>query len=179
MNRRSLLLGGGLLATLILTIWTLTTDNSGEVVQATARPAGSAPSPRTAPAPGRAAPDLAAADNAGGVSDTGLPDRPAAPQKVRNVFGAYNYQAPPRPVVVEAPPPPHAPPLPFVFSGRLMIPGKATVYLLTQGSTPIEMHLGSDAAGFKLVSESPEQLVFVHEATGDQVAMSIASAAIN
>jgi hypothetical protein len=60
-----------------------------------------------------------------------------------------------------------------------MIPGKATVYFLTQGNAPIEVQLGSDVGGFKLIGESPDQLVFVHEASGDQVALSIALAAVN
>jgi len=60
-----------------------------------------------------------------------------------------------------------------------MIPGRATIYLLTENNAPVEVHLGSDLAGFKLVEESPQQLVFLHAATGDRVSMSIASAAIN
>lgn len=185
MNTRTLLLGGGLLVTMVLTAWTLATGDSDEVVQATARPAGTVPVRGVASSPPRAAEakatqtlKTAAADASAGAA-MGMPQRPAAPQAIRNAFGAYSYQPPPRVVVAAAPPTPHAPPLPFVFSGRLMIPGKPTIYLLTQGNAPVEVHLGSDIDGFKLVTESPEQLVFLHAATGDRVAMSIASAAIN
>lgn len=178
MTKRNLILGGLLVGTLILTAWTLTTGDSGDVVQATARPAAPTPLPRPQAAGGHPSPDPARTEYAG-MADLGMPDRPAAPPTIHNVFGAYSYQAPPRPVVAVAPPAPHAPPLPFVFSGRLIIPGKATVYLLTQGNAPLEVQMGSNVAGFKLVGETPEQLVFVHEATGDQVAMSIAAAAVN
>jgi hypothetical protein len=175
MNRRSLLLGGGLLVTIALTAWTLATDDNAEVVQASARPgarAGGAtikPAPATATVAGAASPPASAS----------LDARSSAPEKIHNVFGEYSYQPAPRPVLAQAAPAPHAPPLPFVFSGRLMIPGRATIYLLTENNAPVEVHLGSDLAGFKLVEESPQQLVFLHAATGDRVSMSIASAAIN
>jgi hypothetical protein len=174
-KRRSLILGAALAGAIALTAWTLTRDDDAALVQPVVQPVVRAPA-TAAGAPARAA--VAASPDAGALA-LGPTQRPTAPQKVHNVFGAYNYQPAPRAQAVVVAEVPHAPPLPFIFSGRLIIPGRPTTYLLTQGETPIEVRLGSDVGGFKLVDESPAQLVFLHAATGDRVAMSIASAAIN
>lgn len=104
--------------------------------------------------------------------------RPQAPTKPHNAFGAYTY-APPRPApVAVAPEPPHAPPLPFAYTGRLVVDGRAT-YLLLQSGTPISVTVGADVGEFKLVEAGPDRLVFLHGPTGQQVAMSLASKPLN
>ncbi len=165
MSRRQLVLGLALLLSLAWSAWTLTAPDADDGVALAVRPlAGKAE---------RIGPSIASA--AGNLT---LPQRPQAPGKVKNLFGEYSYRppAPPTPVAVaEAA---HAPALPFVFTGRLIIDGETT-YLLLQGAAPVQIKVGAAVSDFRLVEAAPERLVFVHEPTGERVAMSIASTAIN
>lgn len=104
--------------------------------------------------------------------------RPQAPAKPHNVFSAYTYEAPRPAPVAAAPVPPRAPSLPFAYSGRLVIDGRAT-YLLLQSGTPISVTVGADIGDFKLVEAEADRLVFLHGPTGQQVAMSLASKPVN
>jgi len=173
-NRRGLILGLALLASVAWSAWTLTAKQD-DVVLATVRPG---------PAAGRASSHVGASTNAlASASEEraitlNLPRRLIAPKQPRNLFGAYSYEAPRPPPLAVAPEPPRAPPLPFVYTGRLIVDGRAT-YLLLQGSAPISAMLGSDIGEFKLIEAAPEQLVFLHGPTGQRVAMSIGSAAMN
>jgi len=173
-NRRGLLLGLALLVSVAWSAWTLTTSQD-DTVQAIVRPGSEA---------GRAAArvDSRKIAPAGAPEELTtaleLPQRPIAPKQQRNLFGAYSYEVPhSRPLAV-APEPPHAPPLPFVFTGRLLVDGRATYFLL-QGNAPISATLGSDVGEFKLVEAAPERLVFLHGPTGQRVAMSIGAAPVN
>jgi len=104
--------------------------------------------------------------------------RPQVLTRPHNVFGAYSYQAPrPAPVAV-APEPPHVPPLPFAYTGQLVVDGRAT-YLLLQAGTPISVTVGSDVGDFKLVEAEADRLVFLHGPTGQEVAMSVAGKPLN
>ncbi len=176
MNRRKLLLGLALLVSVAWSAWILTA-NQDDVVQATVRPGAAVRAvahAATHAVSGKSANASAPAEFALAFE---LPQRPIAPKQPGNLFGAYTYEAPRHQVAV-APEAPHAPPLPFVFTGRLIVDGHAT-YLLLLGNVPISATLGSDIGEFKLVEADPAQLVFLHGPTGERVAMSIASASAN
>lgn len=193
MTRRNLVLGLSLLVSLAWSAWLLVADDGADtgVVQAVARhdaaPVAPAASSRDAArevdrgiaaarreagpvamASLAPAPDGADPRGAGRVLD----ERPAAPAHPRNLFAEYSYEAP-RPKVVVVPEKPHAPPLPFTYSGRLVI-GATTTYLLMRGDTPVNLTVGADAGDFTLVEADPQRLVFVHEPTGERVALSLA-----
>jgi len=178
MNRRKLVLGAALLVTVAWSAWTLIAPQQDEVVQASLRPATGA---STAIAPGTSA-ARAQRPGAGAPPPAALAlelsQRPLAPAKERNLFGAYSYQAPAPRVAQAAPPPPQAPALPFRFTGRLVVEGKAT-YLMLQGEEPIGVTVGASIGEFQLVEADPQQLVFLYGPTGQRVPMSITPTAIN
>lgn len=170
------MLGLGLLGSLGWSAWILITPGD-EVVLATNH--GTRPQvgvPQGGPTPTR--PDESAAHDVVSLQGLGLAGRPRAPVKTRNLFGAYSYEAPRRAQVAVAPEPPHAPPLPFAYTGQLVIDGRAT-YLLLQSGTPISVTVGADVGDFKLVQADADRLVFLHGPTGQQVAMSLASKPLN
>jgi hypothetical protein len=173
-NRRGVVLGLALLASVAWSAWTLTAGPD-DVVQATVRPRATAV--RVA---GHTDPRSKASANAPAEPAFALPlaQRPTAPKAPRNLFGAYSYEAPRPPPVALVPEPPRPPPLPFVFSGRLIVDGRAT-YLLLQGNKPISAMLGEDIGEFRLVEAAPERLVFLHGPTGQRVALSTGSAPVN
>jgi len=173
---RQLILALGLLASVGWSAWLLITPQD-EVVLATSPGARSQKSThrdeRTEKRPG--APALRDAMSVPGFD---WANRPQVLTSPHNVFGAYSYQAP-RPVpVAVAPEAPHAPPLPFAYSGQLVIDGHAT-YLLLQSGTPISVTVGGDVGDFKLVEAQADRLVFLHGPTGQQVAMSLAGKPLN
>jgi len=104
----------------------------------------------------------------------GVMERPSAPARFHNLFGAYTYEAPRPAPVAAAPEPPRAPPLPFAYTGRLVVDGRST-YLLLQSGIPISVTVGADVGEFKLVEAAADRLVFLHGPTGQQVAMSLTS----
>ena len=176
MKPRQLILALGLLGSLGWSAWLLITPPDG-IVLATSPGARSQKSThRDEPTQIRArAPALRGAMPVPGFDWASRPQVLTTPH---NVFGAYSYQAPrPAPVAV-APEPPHAPPLPFSYSGRLVIDGRAT-YLLLQSGTPISVTVGADVGDFKLVEAEADRLVFLHGPTGQQVAMSLAGKPLN
>jgi hypothetical protein len=89
------------------------------------------------------------------------------PPRPRELFAAYSWQAPaaPRTVTVAPPARPTAPPLPFVYAGRLVVAGKTT-YLLVEG---VRLHMaetGTPVGEFTLTAANPGALVFTHRPTG-------------
>lgn len=63
-----------------------------------------------------------------------MPPPAAAPPlgPVADIFAIRNWEPPPPPAA--APAPPQAPPLPFIFLGRIAEPGKQTAYMLSEGT---------------------------------------------
>jgi hypothetical protein len=158
---RRLILGLGLLAAAGWSAWAVTRgeDDAGADVVLAVR--------RASPVPAAAA---LATPSATGSASWEPPRRPPAPATMRNLFGNYSYAAA-RPVLAPPPPePPHAPPLPFAFSGRMNIDGQAT-YILLRGDAPIEVALGADVGDFKLVEATADRLLFLHGPTGERVAL--------
>jgi len=172
MNRRNLVLGFGLLVSVALSAWTLVSGEE-DTVQPVVR---HAEAPHGRPASGQGS--VPARDQPSGPAVLTLPQRALPDASPQNAFGAYNYQPPPAPRPVVVAPAPHAPPFPYLFTGRLIIDGR-TRYLFLQGDTPLELSVGSSVGEFTLVEASPDLLVFLHGPTGDRVPLSIASAAIN
>lgn len=171
MNRRKLILGVGLLGSLAWSAWLFTgvgNDENAEIVQAAVRPPG---------APGRptaGAPVVALGSPASALTSDEPVRRPGPPARPRNLFGEYSFE-PPKP---KAPPPerPHAPALPFSYSGRLVIDGQTT-YLLARGDAPLmNLVVGASAGDFQLVGADAQQLVFLHGPTGDRVPLRFATA---
>lgn len=85
----------------------------------------------------------------------------AAP--VVDIFAVRTWE-PPVPVEVAAPPPePQAPPLPFVFLGRIDEPGKAPAFLLTEGGAVRVVRVGDRIDGRYLVERYKDgNLVFLY-----------------
>ena len=182
MRSRPLLLGGALVASFVWSAWALFSPQE-EVVQPTARnvPAASG----SAGGGSRVVEhDASRAVSASARRDDTmpqrfeLPPRPQAPSQLHNLFAAYTYEAP-RPVArLAAPEPPHAPPLPFAYAGRLIVNGQS-IYLLSQAGAPITATLGTQIGEFKLVQAASDRLVFLHGPTGQEVAMTFGPAAVN
>ncbi len=164
LSRRNQVLGGLLLATLAVSAWTLLAAGTDEsVVEPVARPARG-----TVPAAHKEAAESTATDLA-------LGQRPEAPPKVVNLFSAYSYQAQAaRPAGAEAPVRPHAPPLPFTYTGRLEIDGVST-YLMMQGDVPLGVTVGTAIGDFTLIEATGNRLVFLHGPTNERVEMPIAA----
>jgi hypothetical protein len=170
LSRRKLVLGGLLLATLMVSAWTLLSGSADSVVEPVAR-AGKVTAPG---AKGTGATRKPAAPAM--LDELVLVERPQAPARMVNLFPAYNYQAP----AAAAPSAasmakPHAPPLPFVYTGRLEIEG-ATTYLLMQGDVPLSVTAGAVVGEFTLVEAGGDRLVFEHGPTGERVVLPTAAA---
>jgi hypothetical protein len=180
MRRRNLILGAALLVTVAWSAWTLVAPAPEDVDVVQARVRSPAAGTASAASAGSGARPLRA--DAGEAlappAPLQLPQRPAAPSNERNLFGAYSYQAPAPKLAAAAPAPVQAPPLPFRFTGQLIVDGKAT-YLLLQGDEPVGVTVGASVGEFQLVSADDRQLVFQYGPTGQRVPMSIASTAIN
>jgi hypothetical protein len=101
-----------------------------------------------------------------------LAPRPGPPAAITNLFGAYSYQAPSPVAATAAAPRPHAPPLPFTYTGRLEIDGQDT-YLFMQGDAPITATVGTVIGEFTLVEARGQNLVFLHGPSGERVPLSI------
>jgi len=173
---RMLVLLLGLLGSVGWSVWVLLTPQE-EVVLA------SDPKTRSqivSHAPDRAqkSVDARTTRDRGSIESLELSDRPQPPALSHNLFASYTYEAPrPAPVAV-APEPPHAPPLPFAYTGQLVIEGRPT-YLLLQSGAPISVTIGGNIGDFKLVQAAIDQLIFLHGPTGEQVAMSISNKPLN
>lgn len=176
MKPRALILALGLVGSVGWSAWILTTPRD-EVVLAK----GTAPrSPTDSYRGERTPPPLRPLPSHDLLSARGLDleARPPAPVRPHNLFGTYTYEAPrPAPVAI-APQPPHAPPLPFVYTGQLVVDGRAT-YLLLQSGVPISVTVGNDVGEYKLVEASADRLIFLHGPTGQQLAMSLAGKPLN
>jgi len=169
LSRRNLVLGGLLLATVAVSAWTLLSGTDDAVVEPISRSAkdnvAGLASPRTAPG----APAVVALSG-----ELSLGQRPAAPKNAGNLFSAYSYQAPAPVQVTQAPQKPHAPPLPFTYTGHLEIDGVAT-YLLMQADVPISVPVGANVGDFTLVEASGNGLVFLHGPSGERVVLPTAT----
>jgi len=173
---RTVILALGLSASVGWSAWILITPQDDVVLATKPRmksQAGADRSERTQTFPG----PLSSHD-ATSAQVLGVVARPPAPSRIHNLFGAYTYEAPRPAPVAMAPEPPHAPPLPFAYTGRLVVDGRAT-YLLLQSGVPISVTVGGDVGEFKLVEAAADRLVFLHGPTGQQVAMSLASKPLN
>ncbi len=164
LSRRDRVLGVLLAATLAVSAWTLLDTPQDPVVE---------PAVRTTRAPGareahRAATD-AAADANGALA---LAQRPVSPPTVTNLFGSYSYQAGTVAAVAPTAARPHAPPLPFTYTGRLEIDGRET-YLFLQGDAPISASVGTVIGDFTLEQANGQTLVFVHGPSGERVSVPI------
>ena len=173
MSKRNFVLGFALLASIAWSAWALTNGNGVDVVQANVRfrqvRSNDARSSDLTPAQLR--------KGSTGQDGASLALRPLAPLQPRNLFAAYSYEAPPPAGGAVHAEPPRAPPLPFAFTGRIIVRDQAT-YLLLQGDVPVAVTVGSDVGDFKLVEADSQHLVFLHAPTGQRVPLSIASEAI-
>lgn len=168
-NQRSLVLGGLLLATLAVSAFTLLSGTDETVVEPVARPAKVG-----APATGSAGATRRTSGEAN-TEDLTLTERPPPPARIPNLFSAYTYKAPEAAPVAQVIAKPHAPPLPFTYTGHLEIDGTST-FLMMQGDAPLSLTLGSVIGNFKLVEAAKDHLVFHHEPTGESVVMTIPAA---
>jgi hypothetical protein len=166
LSRRNQILGVLLAATLAVSAWTLLSPPDDAVVAPAARgnrPAGTAD-----------ARHAAAHAAAKGTLGLALGQRPAPPEALSNLFGSYSYQAPTVSASAPAAARPHAPALPFTYTGHLEIDGKDT-YLFLQGDVPITASVGTVIGEFTLVEARNQTLIFLHGPTGERVSLSIAA----
>jgi hypothetical protein len=160
LTRRNLVLGVLLLGTLAVSAWTLLDGSNDAVVEPVIRPA------RTA----AAGSGLHGAHNPAGTTELRLPQRAPAPAAPVNLFGAYTYQAPAAAPAATTAQKPHAPPLPFIYTGHLEIDGQTT-YLFLQADAPVSVTVGAAIGDFTLVQALGQTLVFLHGPTGERVSM--------
>jgi hypothetical protein len=60
---------------------------------------------------------------------------------------------------------PEAPPLSFLYTGRIEVEGKST-FLLLQGERTLRVAIGESVGDFTLTATDPQGLVFRHQPTG-------------
>lgn len=174
MNRRNLVLGAMLAGALALSAWTLLTPQDA-VVEPVARPAPGSDSKAIGIA-GAAGPNASAAPSPRPAAQPTLAGTTQpAPAAAHNLFSAYSYKPAPPPPVETATVVAHAPPLPFVYGGRLDVEGHTT-YLLLRGDAPVRATVGTPIGDFTLVEVSAASMVFVHGPTGERVTMPITTA---
>ena len=154
-QRRSLLLYGALAAAVAASLW------------AVLAPADDVPEVSPAPLP-LALADTAAADTvrppatdaavSAPPASAGSERRSSAPRD--DIFTAYSWE-PPRPVAPAVREAPQAPPVPFVFSGRLEAGGMSS-YILAEGGRMHVVAVGQQVGEFRLQQASDASLEFVH-----------------
>jgi hypothetical protein len=166
-RRRRLILLSSLVVAAALSLQSLlwTPEQAGpgalpDFVQAGARAHAATIHPSEAPTASSSAPGRESVRQGDSLQ---LHARAASSRPPRDLFAAYSWQppAPPPP----APPPPQAPPLPFAYGGRIEVDGKQ-VYLLLQGVRTYRVMIGDSVGEFVLKSSGPEELVFLHQPTG-------------
>ena len=173
--KRSVVLGGALVATLAATAWTYFNTASDAVVPALERRAtGSGRPPERLVAMAAEPGQIGQPGEATTSAPLQLPVRKPPRATPRNPFQAYSWE-PPKPA--PAPPPvepsrPAPPTLPFVFAGRLVTP-KGLSYLLNEGTQTHTVPLGGEVRGFRLEAAEADRLVFVHLASTEQVVLPI------
>lgn len=102
---------------------------------------------------------------AGSAADTVvLATTGAAPSaddtQLANIFAVRTWEPPPPPVDT-TPLPPQAPPLPFTFLGRIVEPGKAIAFILTQGLRVFVVSVGDQVGGdYRIEKYENGQLLF-------------------
>ncbi|MBT9463075.1 hypothetical protein [Hydrogenophaga sp.] len=128
-SRRSLMLGGALVLTLVATWYAASVDEAAD--EMLAAPQRAAPSGRTAAPGGAAAPNTAldvAVGREPAERDANEPQRMA--RDGGNLFAAQSWKPPPPPPAVAAPaPPPRAPELPYRYLGRMEEDGRVIAFL--------------------------------------------------
>ena len=176
-----------LAATLLATGWTAFSDD-GAVSSAPAsarapgRVAGAAPNPtlarQTVPDPlaastGAAGGPLMAPGPLKNPPDDPPPARPEVRRAVVDVFAAYGWQPPPPPPAPVVPTKPSAPPLPFVYAGRVIANGQTQYLLLEQGRLH-SVAAGAELGDYTFESASDAQLSFLHRPTGERQTLALA-----
>ena len=96
-----------------------------------AEPAANAETVQNSGAAGAAA--TTGASGASGDLVKRLQRKPIAEKPTRDLFGSASWQPPPKPVVLPPPPAPVAPPLPYVFMGKMTQSGNSDIIFLTKG----------------------------------------------
>jgi len=104
-----------------------------------------------------------------------LPERAPLQRAGKDPFSAQSWTPAParRPAaaVAAAPPPPVAPPLPYRYVGELVLPTGTQVYL-ARGDDTFRVSEGETLDGaYRVESIKPDQMVFVHLASGQQQTM--------
>jgi len=162
MPRTRLWLALALAATVALSIqallWSPDSDGKNALVDAV-QPLARAHASLERPSASAAETDRGAAQMAGTLR---LRPREPAATAPRDLFAAYSWQPPPPP---SPPPAPQAPPLPFLYTGRIELDG-IPIFLLLQGERVLRVGVGDEVGDFTLSSAAGQTLVFLHRPTG-------------
>lgn len=105
----------------------------------------------------------------------GQPPPPAA-LPVVDIFAVRSWEPPPPPVDT-TPPPPQAPPLPFKFIGRIVVPGGGASFMLDDGQRVIIVGVGDTIGGkYRLEKYEAGQLLFRYRPMNVRQALAIGGA---
>lgn len=176
MTRRSMLLLGSLIAAIAASVWSIATPGSDSIDSEMRH----TPSPLTLAAQGstREAQQVSqpASQSAGPGSAVPESETTVGERQLRSarddIFAAYSWE-PPKAVVTAIKEPPRAPPVPFVFAGRLQADG-APLYILAEGARMHVLAVGEQAGDFRLQQASSAALVFLHVPSNLSATLSIA-----
>ncbi|HUN92471.1 MAG TPA: hypothetical protein VMU33_10465 [Burkholderiaceae bacterium] len=170
---RHVLLAAALVATVVATLWGGPTDDAVVAPAVRGRGAGDgglatglspSPSPSARPPAGR---------------ELDLGTRPSPAPAPRDLFAAFSWEPPPRPLaaapVAVAPEPPQAPPPTFTYIGRLQAGGRKA-YLFLDGGRTLIVGVGDRIGDFRLDAASASDLTFTHLPTGLPVTVAAPSA---
>lgn len=162
MNRRSMLLSIALIAAIAASVWSIATPEGDAMDTATphrpppitlAQDSPREPQQVSQPASNTAGSNLVAEPGANGRGRQLNPARD-------DIFAAYSWE-PPKPEVTPIKEPPRAPPVPFVFAGRLQADGPPA-YILAEGARMHVVAVGEQVGDFKLQQASSGALEFLH-----------------
>lgn len=164
----------GLLIVLGVTVAAIADGGDGELEQAGAA-AQAAPAPRQS-GPVRVAPHAAQAGGEDPLIDLERLARRRPPGDALDVFAAHSWQPPPPPApkVVE-PPKPVAPPLPFMFMGRMIEDDKPIIFL-RRGDEPIVVRERDVIEkNYRVDGIGPSSMVLTYLPLGQQQVLSFGS----
>ena len=153
-------------------------DESDSAADGAANAGGSAAVARGARAPQAGARSSVVAAHAGTAAALAAQDGASAPLRMlaahSDLFASHDWTPPParRTLVVEQP---HAPPLPFVYQGKLMQDGAVTAFV-AQGPNNLALKTGDKAGSYRVDSVTPSAMTLVYVPLNEKQILSFGSA---
>jgi hypothetical protein len=162
-----MLLGAGLLLSLLAAGWVMSNDIAAPDVQPVAKPARrDARGPAAAAAPAAAEPLQI---------DRLKRETPAVSETVADVFAGKSWYVAPPPPPPAPPPKPTAPPLPFSFFGKMVDDGRVTVMVASKDRS-YAVKVGDTIDGTYRVDEiSPSAMILTYLPLNEQQTLALGS----